>query len=81
MTCGTCTALTTPDSDRIKEGMRVTVSRWEQVWLGKAMIGYVVQLGHPDTIRRHTAKVKWDNGHKDQWWPITALYEVPRVTP
>lgn len=71
MRCGTCMALS--DSPRIRAGMRVTVSRWEQVWLAKDLVGTVEQIGHPETQRRATAKVRWDNGHKDQWWPVRAL--------
>ena len=44
--------------------------------LHKDMVGTVEQLGHPGTMRRNTAKVRWDNGHKDQWWPVNMLYRV-----
>jgi hypothetical protein len=59
--------------------MRVTTSRWEMVWLGKEMLGTVEQMGHPETRRWGTAKVRWDNGHRDQWWEISTLYPVAPV--
>lgn len=70
MSCGTC-----GNADRgIRPGMRVTLSRWEQVWLGKDMAGVVEQLGHPESRRAGTAKVRWDNGHKERWWEVGMLY-------
>lgn len=62
----------------IKAGMRVELSSWEKSMLNKDMVGTVEQLGHPETLRRHTAKVRWDNGHKDQWWPVNMLFPVVR---
>ena len=71
MNCGTCARYRSPD--RIQPGMRVTVSNWEKSMLGRDLVGTVLQLGHPDTARRGTAKVEWDSGYKDQWWPMNAL--------
>lgn len=44
--------------------------------LSKDMKGTLEQFGHPESQRRNTAKVRWDNGHKDQWWPVTMLYKI-----
>ena len=77
MNCATC-----GNRDRgITPGIRVTLSRWEQVWFGKVMVGTVEQMGHPETGRRGTAKVRWDNGHRDQWWEIGMLYPLATATP
>lgn len=75
MNCLTCAAHRKPP--RIREGMRVTIPEMEKVWLGKNLVGTVEQLGHPETLRRFTAKVRWDSGHKDQWWPVNMLVPLP----
>lgn len=62
----------------IQSGMRVELSSWEKSMLNKDMVGTVEQLGHPETQRRGTAKVRWDNGHKDQWWPVGMLYPIKK---
>ena len=72
MTCLTCSA-----APQLAIGFRVTVSRMEQVMLRKDLSGTVVALGHPDTLRRNMAKVRWDCGHKDQWWPLNCLIAAP----
>lgn len=68
--------LTCAGQRRVKflEGDRVTLSGWEQSMLNKEMRGRIVEFGHPNTRRVNTAKIVWDNGHHDQWWPITMLY-------
>lgn len=75
MICATCVVVGGPRAP-LWEGQRVTVSRWEQVWLSQELIGTIEQLGHPDTLRRGTAKVRWDNSHKNRWWPVSALIPV-----
>lgn len=62
----------------IQAGMRVELSSWEKSMLNKDMVGTVEQLGHPETQRRGTAQVRWDNGHKDQWWPVRMLYPLKK---
>ena len=74
MNCGTCTALA-PPQPRIRGGMRVTVSRWEQVWLGKELVGTVERV-----FDTHEAIVRWDNGHKDRRWPVGSLIPVEATT-
>ena len=76
MNCATCISLFPAQRRLIEIGQRVTVSRWEQVWLGMDLVGTVVQLGHSQTRRAGTAKVLWDNGYKNQWWPIASLVPV-----
>lgn len=70
MGCLTCGCV---GHHRFRIGDRVTVSRMEQCMLGKDLKGMVVDIGHL-AMRKGTAKVKWDNGHKDQWWPLNCLY-------
>ena len=59
--------------------MRVTVSRWEQVWLRRNLVGTVERLGDMDTRRANTAKIRWDCGYHDKWWQVTSL--IPLVPP
>jgi len=52
----------------IREGARVTVSDYEQTWLGKELKGVVERV-----FSNGEAFVRWDNGHKDRRWPVNAL--------
>lgn len=61
-------------SPNVCVGSRVTVSDFEKSMLGKDLRGAIVAVGHPETLRRATVKVNWDNGHKDQWWPRNMLF-------
>ena len=74
MTCLTCSHQPEPP---LRVGDRVTVSMWEKVNLGKDLRGTVIVLGDPETLRLHSAKIAWDNGHKDRWWPMNALIREP----
>lgn len=69
-----CICLTCRQSPRLHIGSRVTVSDLEKSSLGKDLRGEVVAIGHPETRRRGTVKVKWNDAHKDQWWPKNALF-------
>jgi len=59
--------LTCNQSPRLQIGSRVTVSDLEKSMLGHDLCGEIVAIGHSETIRRGTVKVKWDNASKDQW--------------
>jgi hypothetical protein len=76
MNCLTCTS-----SRGLSIGSRVSPSEWEQVWMGRDLAGTIVDLGQPGTLRMNTAKVKWDCGHKDQWWPLNCLHALAPTSP
>ena len=60
-------------SEKFEVGDRVQPSKWECVQMRKDIVGTVVMVG-TFGMRRGTVKVKWDCGHKDQWWPVSSLY-------